>query len=188
MKIENLEKLFHEELKDIYDAEKRLTKALPKMVKAAKSEDLKAALKDHLAVTITQVGRLEQVFALIGAKAVSKTCVAMKGLLEEGEEALAAEGPDPITDLCIVGAGRRVEHYEMAAYETLKGIAQTLQMAEAEELLTANLQEEKDADEALKEISISLMEGSNSLEEDDRSNQKMQPASSKAGTRRVVNG
>jgi len=187
MKIENLEKLFHEELKDIYDAEKRLTKALPKMVKAAKSEDLKAALKDHLAVTITQVGRLEKVFVLIGAKAVSKTCMAMKGLLEEGEEALAAEGPEPIPDLCIVGAGRRVEHYEMAAYETLKGIAQTLQMTEAEELLTANLQEEMDADEALAEISMSLMEGSRSLEEDDESTQKMQPASTKAGTRRVVN-
>ncbi len=187
MKIENLEKLFHEELKDIYDAEKRLTKALPKMAKAAKSENLRAALKDHLAVTITQVERLEQVFTLIGTKAVSKTCMAMKGLLEEGEEALAAEGPEPIPDLCIVGAGRRVEHYEMAAYETLIGIAETLQMSEAQELLTANLQEEMDADEALAEISMSLMGSSSLSEKKDDSSQKMQPKSLKAGTRRVVN-
>ncbi len=186
MKIESMEKLFLEELKDIYDAEKRLTKALPKMAKAAKSEDLKAALKDHLAVTITQVGRLEKVFELIGAKAASKTCMAMKGLVEEGEEALTAEGPEPIPDLCLVGAGRRVEHYEMAAYETLKGIAQTLEMAEVEELLIANLQEEMDADEALSEIAISLMEGAHAGKEEMPA-EKMQPASNKAGTRKVVN-
>ena len=187
MKIESMEKLFLEELKDIYDAEKRLAKALPKMAKAAKSEDLKAALKDHLAVTITQVGRLEQVFELIGAKATGKTCMAMKGLLEEGEEALATEGPEPIPDLVLVGAGRRVEHYEMAAYETLKGIAQTLELSEVEELLIANLQEEMDADEALSEIAITLLEGS-SAGKKEIPMQKMPPTSNRVGTRKVVNG
>ena len=92
MKINSLETLFHEELKDIYDAEKRLTKALPKMMKACNSEKLKAALKSHLAATITQVARLETIFELLGAKPVSKPCLAMKGLLEEGEEAMTAEG------------------------------------------------------------------------------------------------
>lgn len=194
MKIDSLEKLFHEELKDIYDAEKRLTKALPKMAKAASSDELKSALNEHLEVTVTQVSRLEKVFELIGAKAVSKTCMAMKGLLEEGEEALQTDGPDPIPDLCIIGAGRRVEHYEMAAYETLTGIAKTLQLTEIEDLLAANLQEEIDADAALAELSMQLMEseGSGEEEEDEESEEqepvgKMQPVSTKAGTRKVVN-
>ncbi len=187
MKIDNLEKLFQEQLKDIYDAEKRLTKALPKMVKASQSENLKAALTDHLSVTVTQVGRLEKVFELTGTKAVAKTCLAMKGLLEEGEEALATEAPEPISDLCIVSAGRRVEHYEIAAYETLRAMAQTLQMAEAEELLNENLQEEMDADEALAELGLSLMESVGSNQNKTESARKLQPASTKVGTRRVVN-
>ena len=158
MKINSLEILFHEELKDIYDAEKRLTKALPKMMKAAKSEELKAALKNHLAATITQVGRLETVFELFGAKPVSKPCLAMKGLLEEGEESMSAEGEMPFSDILLIGAARRVEHYEMAAYLSLRDIAMHLDMPDVEKLLSATLDEESSADDTLSGISTKLMQ------------------------------
>lgn len=158
MKINSLETLFHEELKDIYDAEKRLTKALPKMMKAAKSEELKAALKSHLAVTVTQVERLKTIFGIMGAKPVSKPCQAMKGLLEEGEEAIMTAGEMPYTDLLLIGAARRVEHYEMAAYLSLRDISKHLEMPEVEKLLSANLDEESSADDALSAISTKLMQ------------------------------
>ncbi len=157
MKINSLKTLFHEELKDIYDAEKRLTKALPKIMKACNSEKLKAALKSHLAATITQVVRLETIFELLGAKPVSKPCLAMKGLLEEGEEAMTAEGSLPFTDILIIGAARRVEHYEMAAYLSLRDIAAHLELTDVEKLLSSTLLEESEADEALSEISMTLM-------------------------------
>lgn len=158
MKITSLEMLFHEELKDIYDAEKRLTKALPKMMKAAKSEELKAALKKHLADTMTQVARLETIFGLLDAKPVSKPCLAMKGLLEEGEEAMKAEGEMPFTDILLIGAGRRVEHYEMAAYLSLRDIALNLNLTDVGKLLAATLDEESSADDTLAAISTNLMQ------------------------------
>ena len=121
---------------------------------------MKAALKSHLAATITQVARLETIFELLGAKPVSKPCLAMKGLLEEGEEAMTAEGTLPFTDILIIGAARRVEHYEMAAYLSLRDIAAHLALTDVEKLLSTTLMEESEADEALSEISMSLMNGS----------------------------
>ena len=139
MTIDSLEMLFQEELKDVYDAELHLTKALPKMVKAAKAEELKTALSDHLEVTKTQVGRLEEIFAALGVKPVSKPCLAIKGLLAEGEEAMKSEGPGPLTDLSLIGAARRVEHYEMAAYLSLQDLAENLDNPSILELLASSL-------------------------------------------------
>ncbi len=161
MKIENLNTLFEEELKDIYDAEKRLVRALPKMAKAASSEQLKQALQEHLEVTKGQVQRLEEVFESIGRPAKAKTCAGMKGLIEEGEEVMSEDAEDQLMDAAIIGAAQRVEHYEIAAYGTARTFAERLGNQQAAELLQQTLDEEKEADEKLTEISEQLLESMN---------------------------
>jgi ferritin-like metal-binding protein YciE len=164
--IDSLEKLFELDLKDVYDAEKRLTKALPKMAKAAKSTELREALREHLQVTQNQVGRLEQIFESIGKKAIGKTCNGMKGLIEEGEEAIAAQGTEPFTDLGLICAARRVEHYEMAAYMSLRSLAEHMGDPNVVELIEENLREEQEADDTLAEVSMQLLEGEGEESED----------------------
>src|SRR5581483_3139505 len=161
VKIENLNTLFEEELKDIYDAEKRLVRALPKMAKAASSEQLKQALQEHLEVTKGQVQRLEEVFESIGRPAKAKTCAGMKGLIEEGEEVMSEDAEDQLMDAAIIGAAQRVEHYEIAAYGTARTFAERLGNQQAAELLQQTLDEEKEADEKLTEISEQLLESMN---------------------------
>jgi ferritin-like metal-binding protein YciE len=151
-------KLMQESLRDMYDAEKRITKALPKMVKAVSSDELREALQEHLEVTTAQVGRLEQVFEALGIKVSAKPCEGIKGILEEGEETLKLEGPDALVDFAIICAARRVEHYEMAGYLSLRDAAQALGMEDAVELIAESLQEEIDADEKLGELGTQLLE------------------------------
>ncbi len=151
--IDSLETMLHEELKDLYDAETRLTKALPKMIKKASDEGLRAALEAHLEETRTHVTRLEQAFELIGEPAKAKTCAAMKGLIEEGDEHLKEDyGSDALRDVAIVGAGQRVEHYEMAAYGNAIAHARQLGKGNVADLLEQTLAEEKAADEKLTEV------------------------------------
>ena len=126
MKINSLNVLFQEELKDIYDAEKRLVRALPKMAKAASAAELRQALEEHLEVTKGHVQRLEQVFELLGVPAKAKPCAGMKGLIEEGEEVLGEDASEALMDAAIIGAAQRVEHYEMAAYGTARTFAERL--------------------------------------------------------------
>jgi ferritin-like metal-binding protein YciE len=159
MKIDTLTTLFQEELKDIYDAEKRLVRAIPKMAKAASSEDLKKALQEHLEVTKGQVQRLEQVFELMGVPAKAKPCAGMRGLIEEGEEVMGKDASEQLMDAAIIGAAQRVEHYEIAAYGTARTLAERLGNQEAAELLQQTLDEEKEADENLTQISEQLLEG-----------------------------
>jgi len=159
VKIDTLNTLLEEELQDIYDAEKRLVKALPKMAKAAASDELRSAIEEHLEVTKGQVERLEQVFEGLGMTAKGKTCAGMKGLIEEGEEVLAKDGVEALKDAAIIGAAQRVEHYEMAAYGTARTLAEHLGNDEAASLLEETLNEEKEADEKLTEISLRLLEG-----------------------------
>jgi ferritin-like metal-binding protein YciE len=159
MKLDTLSTLLEEELKDIYDAEKRLVKALPKMAKAATSEDLRQAFEEHLDVTKGQVTRLEQVFELLGSTAKAKPCAAMKGLVEEGDETIAKEGLDTLKDAALIGAAQRVEHYEIAAYGTVRALAERLGNDEAAELLQQTLDEEKEADRKLTTLSEELLEG-----------------------------
>jgi ferritin-like metal-binding protein YciE len=159
MKIDSLSTLLQEEMKDIYDAEKRLVRALPKMAKAATSEDLRQALQEHLEVTKGQVQRLEQAFELLGAKAKAKTCAGMKGLIEEGEEVMSENAPDNLMDAAIIGAAQRVEHYEMAAYGTARTFAERLGNDEVASLLEETLNEEKEADRKLTQISEQLLQG-----------------------------
>ena len=158
MKINTLQTLFEEELKDIYDAEKRLVRAIPKMAKASTSEELRQALTEHLEVTKGHVERLEQVFELIGKPAKAKTCAGMKGLIAEGEEVMGEDSTDELMDAAIIGAAQRVEHYEMAAYGTARTFAERLGNTKAAGLLEETLNEEKEADEKLTQISEQLLE------------------------------
>ena len=158
MKIETMEKFLYEELKDIYDAEKQLTKAIPKLIKAANSEDLRTALEEHLEVTERQVTRLEEVFELIGQPAKGKTCAGMKGLISEGSEAAAEDANELFKDAAIIGAAQRVEHYEIAAYGVVRELAERLGNQQAADLLEETLNEEKEADEKLNEIAAALYE------------------------------
>jgi ferritin-like metal-binding protein YciE len=167
MRIETLEQLLQDELRDIYDAEKQLTKAIPKLAKAASSTELGDALKEHLQVTQGQVQRLEQVFEALGAKPRGKTCAGMKGLIEEGGEVIGAETSDEMKDLAIIGAAQRVEHYEIAAYGTARTFAEQLGRQDVVNLLQETLDEEKEADEKLSEISGTLLEGFSGSEEAD---------------------
>nr|WP_315254760.1 ferritin-like domain-containing protein [uncultured Flavobacterium sp.] len=149
---EGLRELFVDSLKDIYWAEKALTKALPKMAKNATSEDLIATINDHLVVTEEQITRLEQVFDLIGEKATAKKCDAMEGLIKEGESIVEETEIGPVRDAGIIAASQKIEHYEIATYGTLAAFAQTLGEEEAVALLQQTLGEEKEADTLLTEV------------------------------------
>lgn len=155
MKHSQLMKLFEDELKDIYWAEKALTKAIPKMIKNASSEELINALETHLTETEEQVQRLEQVFEVIGKKATAKKCEAMAGLMKEAEEIMEDCEEGPMCDAGIISAAQKVEHYEIASYGTLRQFAETLGLEEAVDLLEATLEEEKNADLILSDIAIS---------------------------------
>jgi len=149
---EGLRELFIDSLKDIYWAEKALTKALPKMAKMASSENLINTINDHLSVTQEQVARLEEVFKLIGEKASAKKCDAMEGLIKEGENIMEETQAGPVRDAGIIGASQKIEHYEIASYGTLAAYAKTLEEDEALALLEQTLEEEKEADSLLTEV------------------------------------
>ena len=158
MAINTVDALFTNELKDIYDAEKRLTRAIPKMAKTAASAELRKALEEHLTITKNQVARLEDIFHILEVKPQGRTCEAMKGLISEGEEVMEEKGPEQVCDLALVGAGRRVEHYEMAAYKSLLALADALEDSDrVRNMLTQTLEEEEEADKSLAAIAGRLV-------------------------------
>lgn len=148
---EGLRELFVDSLKDIYWAEKALAKALPKMAKNATTKELVTAIEDHTEVTLQQVERLEQVFGLLGEKAVAKKCEAMDGLIKEGQEIMESTEDGPVRDAGIIAASQKIEHYEIATYGTLCAFARTLGEDEAAKILEQTLAEEKEADMTLTE-------------------------------------
>src|SRR6185437_10939312 len=133
--------LFVEQLQDLYDAEQRLTKALPKMAAAAHNSSLKAAFEEHNRQTQNHVSRLEQIFQMLGKSAETKTCEAMKGLVEEGSEVISANGDPDVKDAALIAAGQRVEHYEISGYGTARTFAQRLGRSDAARLLQETLDE-----------------------------------------------
>jgi ferritin-like metal-binding protein YciE len=149
MKLESLHDLLIEQLQDLYDAENRITKALPKMMKAASSSELRAAFAKHLKETEGQVTRLEQVFEHLGEKAKKKTCKAMQGLIEEGEETIKEDADAEVKDAALIAAAQRVEHYEMAGYGTVRAYAKLLKKTAVAQLLEQTYAEEKATDESL---------------------------------------
>jgi len=155
MKIDSLQKLFVEELRDLYSAENQILKALPKMMKAATAPELKAAFEKHLAETKGQVERLETIFEGLGEKPKGKTCKAMEGLVEEGSVLMKEDIEPAVLDAGLIAAAQRVEHYEMAGYGTVRTYAKLLKNKEAAKLLQATLDEEEATDEALSELAES---------------------------------
>jgi ferritin-like metal-binding protein YciE len=147
-----LEELFHDTLKDIYFAEKKILSALPKIAKAAQNEDLKAAFQKHERETEEQVSRLEQVFDLLAKKPQGKSCAAILGIIEEGQEIMKEYKGSPALDAGLLAAAQAVEHYEISRYGTLIAWAEELGLDDAVTLLQETLEEEKATDEALTEI------------------------------------
>jgi ferritin-like metal-binding protein YciE len=144
-----LQDAFIDELRDAFDAEKQVTKALSKMIKAASSPELRTAFTDHLEETHGQIQRLEEVFASLDEKVKGKHCDGVAGIIEEGKSVMEEDFDDVTMDACLIASGQRVEHYEMAAYGTLVAWAQVLGHNEAADLLQQNLDEEKAADKKL---------------------------------------
>jgi ferritin-like metal-binding protein YciE len=143
---------FVDELRDAYDAEKQLTKALPKLAQAARSPDLRAAFEAHLDETRGQIVRLEQIFANLGEKVRGKHCDGIAGIIEEGKAVIEEDFDEATMDACLIAAGQRAEHYEMAAYGTMVAWARAMGLAEAGDLLQETLDEEKAADETLSSL------------------------------------
>jgi ferritin-like metal-binding protein YciE len=150
--LNTMEDLYLEQLQDLYDAEQRLTKALPNMAKAATAPQLKQAFKSHLSETKGHVNRLERCFELLGKKPKAKTCDAMKGLVTEGDAVIGATGDDDVRDAALIAAAQRVEHYEIAGYGCLRTFAMHIGQENAAELLQETLDEEEKADRLLTEI------------------------------------
>jgi ferritin-like metal-binding protein YciE len=165
---EGLRELFVDSLKDIYWAEKALTKALPKMAKNATSENLITAINDHLTVTEEQIKRLEKVFSLIGEKAAAKKCDAMEGLIKEGESIMEETESGPVRDAGIIAASQKIEHYEIATYGTLAAFATTLGEDDAVLLLEKTLAEEKEADTLLTEAAYNTINFDANQEDQDQ--------------------
>jgi len=172
---------FLDELRDAYDAEKQLTKALPKMAKAATSPELRAAFESHLEETRGQVTRLEDVFATLNEKVRGKHCDGIAGIIEEGKSVMEEDFDDATMDACLIAGGQRAEHYEMAAYGSLIAWARVMGHAEAADLLQETLDEEKAADKKLSSLATAginqeAADGANSEEESD-ADEKQKPAS-----------
>ncbi len=167
--MDTLTELLEDELKDIYSAENQLLKALPRMAKKASSSALKQAFTSHLKETEGHVKRLEKIGQTLEIKLRGKTCQAMKGLVEEGKEVLEEEGQSPIIDAALIGAAQRVEHYEMAAYGTVRAIANQLGHTSVVQLLQDTLEEEGAADKKLTGIAEEevLVAASEEIEEEE---------------------
>jgi ferritin-like metal-binding protein YciE len=149
--------LFQDELRDVYDAEKRILKALPKMAKAASDEQLRDAFTTHLEETRGHVERLEQVFASLDLKVKGKRCMGMEGILAEGAELMGEDGDEAVLDAGLIASAQRVEHYEITAYGSLMAWAKVLGYDDAIELLGENEREEKEADQKLTDIAEGLI-------------------------------
>jgi ferritin-like metal-binding protein YciE len=153
----SLDELLVQQLEDLYDAEHRITKALPKMAKAAGNAQLKSAFEQHLTETKGQINRLDRVFKQLGKSPQRESCEAMKGLITEGEEMVDAKGDAAVKDAALIAAAQRVEHYEMAGYGTARSLAQQIGRSDVANLLQETLDEEGATDKKLTQIAESLV-------------------------------
>jgi ferritin-like metal-binding protein YciE len=157
MKLESLTDLYISNLQDMYNAEKQLLKALPKIAKSAAEPELRAAIEEHLEETQTHVNRLEQIFKNLDERPGGEVCEAMQGLVAEGEEVISADGDDSVRDAGLIVAAQKVEHYEMAAYGSLREFASLLNRKEDVTLLEETLEEEKETDKRLTELAETVV-------------------------------
>jgi len=153
----SIKDLLADEIKDLYSAEKQLTKAIPKMAKGSNSPELQAAFTSHLKETENQVQRLEKVAEILDIKPTGKKCAGMEGVIKEGAEVLEETGDENVLDLGIIGAGSRVEHYEMSGYLTAISLAQQLGEKEAVSLLQQSLSEEQGAEKKLRQLASEII-------------------------------
>jgi len=184
MAAKSLQELFVEELRDAYDGEKRLTKALPKMAKAAESDELRAAFTNHLRETERQIQRLEQVFRTVGEPVRGKKCDGLMGIIEEGKSAME-ELEGSVLDAALIAGAQRAEHYEIAAYGTLAYFAELLGNDRAKDLLGQTLDEEKAADEKLTTIAKSSVNREALMGAGTEDDEEM-PRAARRGARRMV--
>ncbi len=185
-----LRELYIDELRDLYDAENRLVKALPKLAKEAESQELRTGIEEHLEQTKGHVDRLREIFDAMGEKPSGKRCAAMVGLIEEGEEMMDEDFEDGVKDAALISAAQRVEHYEIAAYGCVRTWANLLGEREAEALLQQTLDEEKETDQKLTELSqkinveaVSGVGGKSAMQEEEESEAprpRAKPRSAKA--------
>jgi len=152
MQEQGLKQLYIDELKDLYNAENQLVKALPKLVKGAQSNELRQGFEEHLKQTKGHVQRLEQIFEMLGESPKGKKCKGMEGLIEEGSEVMDEDYEGSVLDAALIGAAQRVEHYEIAGYGTVRNMAELLGESDQVSLLEETLQEEKETDEKLTEL------------------------------------
>ena len=183
---EGLKELYIDELKDLYSAENQLVKALPKMAKAATSEDLRAGFEEHLEQTRGHVARLETIFKQLGESPKGKKCKGMEGLIEEGSEAIE-EHEGAVLDAALIGAAQRVEHYEMAGYGTVIAFAEELGESKHVSLLNETLEEEKETDEKLSDLARDINAIANQGEnESPESSDENEPRGTKRRSRNVA--
>lgn len=195
MSAENLREALVEEIRDLYNAEKQLVKALPKMAKGAESDELREAFEQHLEETEGQVARLERVFELLDEKPRGKHCAGMAGIVEEGSEKLQEDMEGSVLDASLIGAAQKVEHYEICAYGTAIAWAEALGLSEVVDVLNETLEEEKAADEKLTALAESGInqaatageseEDGDELEEDDEEEETSEPAQMSASGRQA---
>ena len=181
MSMDSLMDLYIDELKDLYNAENQLLKALPKMARKASAPELKRAFQDHLGQTQSHVERLDRIFKGLGEKPTGKTCKAMKGLVEEGKEIIEEDGDDSVLDAALIGAAQRVEHYEIAGYGVVRTFASLLGEENAVGLLQRTLNEEGETDKKLTALAETIINVDASEAEED---EKPKRGAKKSGKRR----
>jgi ferritin-like metal-binding protein YciE len=178
---ESLRELYVNELKDLYNAETQLVKALPKMAKASSNAELRQGFEEHLRQTSEHVSRLEQIFDLLGEKSTGKKCLGMEGLVKEGAETISEDYEDALMDAAIIGAAQRVEHYEIAGYGTVRAFAELLGENEHVSLLEQTLEEEKETDEKLTQLAKQINSQAGEGEEAEaETRQSKQPSKSRS--------
>lgn len=179
---DSLRALYVNELKDLYNAETQLVKALPKMAKGSSNAELRQGFEEHLRQTSEHVSRLEQIFEMLGEKAAGKKCVGMEGIVKEGAETLSEDYEGALMDAAIIGAAQRVEHYEIAGYGTVKAFAELLGENEHVSLLEQTLEEEKRTDEKLTQLAeqINSQAGQGEQQEETGDRQPSKPRSKRA--------
>src|SRR5579872_1569271 len=185
MQNESMRQLYIDELRDLYNAETQLVKALPKMAKASSNAELRQGFEEHLRQTSEHVSRLEQIFELLDEKPTGKKCLGMEGLVKEGAETMKEDYEDDVMDAAIIGAAQRVEHYEIAGYGTVRALAKLMGEDEHVSLLEQTLEEEKQTDEKLTRLS----ETNNSQAEEtggEKDAEVSQPKSNSGKSRRAA--
>jgi ferritin-like metal-binding protein YciE len=184
MRKDSLRQLYIDELRDLYNAETQLVKALPKMAKASSNAELRQGFEEHLRQTSEQVSRLEQIFDMLGEKPTGKKCLGMEGLVKEGAETMQEDYEDAVMDAAIIGAAQRVEHYEIAGYGTVRAFAKLLGENEHISLLEQTLEEEKQTDEKLTQLAEDINSQASEVEEEEET--ETRPRSGKTSSRRAA--